>query len=713
MPAVSKPPKSRRPRRTPPTIDLKAASSTVTPLDPPAADSPSGSGTKAQGGAPKAAAPPPPKAAEAPPVETVVGSSDVTRPAVPDAPTAGASPAGVNGGAATRRSRVYGSAGAGEDGVTGGAAPAERDLGGADTSAPASLDAPASHEPDERPTAGRVPNLPPLPGREDSGSRATDAPARRGLGLGSLLGAGVVGGLVGAGATFLAAPFLNPAPRPDPRIAVLEERLGAVPPRDQIGSLERRLSALEGEQTGVNERLRAAQGSAERGLARAEEALNRPAAPPPGDGQPATGAAPVVPGTALAELTARLEALEGRARQQDATLAAPPSADAPPAGTPLAGVPDERLAALARQVDALENAVRERGPAQDVAASVEPRLAEQDRRLGEIGNRLGGIETSARERAQELSSALGGLRDSVGRLEQSAQSLQGVVQPLPEAVQNLERRLGEQDGRLAELSRAIETAGGRLDALGQQLQAQDGRLGALGQQLQGQDGRLAEIGQRLGAQDGRVAEIGQQARAQDERLAALQGGLQSQDARLTDLARQFADRDPAPVLRVVAADRVAGALREGAPYGPALDALRRLGADPAPLQALEPFAGSGAPTAAALANEFKPLGERMIREGRPAPASFTDRLWRMADEVVTVRPVGEATGTDVESLIARIEAALRRGAITEAASAFDALPETARAPAEAFGRKLRERAAAETAASQVSAGALSALSAPR
>ena len=63
-----------------------------------------------------------------------------------------------------------------------------------------------------------------------------------------------------------------------------------------------------------------------------------------------------------------------------------------------------------------------------------------------------------------------------------------------------------------------------------------------------------------------------------------------------------------------------------------------------------------------------------------------------------MRPVGEATGTDVESLIARIEAALRRGAITEAAAAFDALPEAARAPAEAFGRKLRERAAAEAAA---------------
>jgi hypothetical protein len=710
---VSKPPKSRRPRRTPPTIDLKAASSTVTPLDPPP-DSDSPSAAKASGGASRASARPASETAGSAPVETPVGSSDVMRSAEPEEARAeGASAAGTNGGAASRRSRVYGSAGTGEDGVTGGAVATELGPSAGDTSAPAFPDSPPSREPDEPSMAARVPNISPVTAREESGSRA-DAPARRSLGFGSLLGAGVLGGLVGAGATFLAAPFLNPAPRPDPRIAVMEERLGAVPPRDQIGSLERRLSTLEGEQTGVNERLRAAQGAAERGLARAEEAFNRPAGRTAGDGQPATGVAPVVPGTALAELTTRLEALEGRARQQDATPAAPSGAspaEAPSAGVP--AVPDERLQALARQVDALENAVRERGQAQDAAASVEPRLAEQDRRLGEIDGRLGGIETTARERAQELSGALQGLQSAVGRLEQSAQSLQGIILPLPDAVRNLDRRLGEQDGRLAGLSRQIEAADGRLNALGQQLQAQDGRLGALGQQLQGQDGRLAEIGQRLQAQDGRLTDIGQQVRGQDERLAALQGGIQGQDARLSDLARQFADRDPAPTLRVVAADRVAGALREGAPYAPALDALRRLGADPAPLQALEPFAAGGAPTAAALAGEFRPLGERMIREGRPAPASLTDRLWRMADEVVTVRPVGEGTGTDVESGVARIEAALRRGAIAEAAATFDALPEVARAPAEAFGRKLRERAAAEAAADQISAAALSALSTPR
>ena len=710
---MSKPPKSRRPRRTPPTIDLKAASSTVTPLDPPP-DSDSPSAAKAPGGASRASARPASETAGSAPVETPVGSSDVMRSAEPEEARAeGASAAGTNGGAASRRSRVYGSAGTGEDGVTGGAVATELGPSAGDTSAPAFPDSPPSREPDEPSMAARVPNIPPVTAREESGSRA-DAPALRSLGFGSLLGAGVLGGLVGAGATFLAAPFLNPAPRPDPRIAVLEERLGAVPPRDQIGSLERRLSTLESEQTGVNERLRAAQGAAERGLARAEEAFNRPAVPPTGDGQPATGVAPVVPGTALAELTTRLEALEGRARQQDATPAAPSGAspaEAPSAGVP--AVPDERLQALARQVDALENAVRERGQAQDAAASVEPRLAEQDRRLGEIDGRLGGIETTARERAQELSGALQGLQSAVGRLEQSAQSLQGIVLPLPDEVRNLDRRLGEQDGRLAGLSRQIEAADGRLNALGQQLQAQDGRLGALGQQLQGQDGRLAEIGQRLQAQDGRLTDIGQQVRGQDERLVALQGGIQGQDARLSDLARQFADRDPAPTLRVVAADRVAGALREGAPYAPALDALHRLGADPAPLQALEPFAAGGAPTAAALAGEFRPLGERMIREGRPAPASLTDRLWRMADEVVTVRPVGEGTGTDVESGVARIEAALRRGAIAEAAAAFDALTEAARAPAEAFGRKLRERAAAEAAAGQISAAALSALSTPR
>lgn len=716
---MSKSPKSRRPRRTPPTIDLKAASVTQAPPDPPPAAAEAPRQDAAEVTASDSSLPP--ETADSAPADTDVGSSAATPSAAgaagADAPADGIAPARSGGGSAMRRSRVYGGLGGDEDGTPASAATPESGLVAADTLAFPAAATPVSPMAGAAPPAARVPNMASAGGRDARAREPAEAPARRSAGFGSLLGAGVLGGLVGAGASLLANALLTPDPRPDPRIAVLEERLGAVPPRDQIGSLERRLATLEGERTGVDERLRAAQGTAERGLARAEEALSRPA--PVGDAPPApaadaapTTSAPaptVVPETALAEVTARLDALEGRVRQQDAAPSAPAGTGSP-APSPET---DERLAALARQVEAIANAASARGPTPEAASGAEPRLAEQDRRLAELDSRLAGIETAARERAQELASAVQGLQGSVQASEQAVRSLQGnvqglepslrslqnAVQPLPDAVGGLDRRLGEQDGRLAALARQIE--------------GQDGRLSALGQQVQAQDGRFAEIGQRLGAQDGRLGEIAQQLRGQDERLAVLGQSSQGQDARLATLSRQFAERDPAIPIRIVAADRVAQSLEAGTPYASALDALRRLGGDPARLQALEPFAASGAPTAAALVAEFRPLAERMIREGRPPAVTLTDRLKRMAGEVVTVRSVGEPEGTDVENLVARVEGALGRGAIAEAAAAFDALPEPARAPAEAFGRTLRERAAAEGAARQVSADALAGLAAPR
>ena len=135
------------------------------------------------------------------------------------------------------------------------------------------------------------------------------------------------------------------------------------------------------------------------------------------------------------------------------------------------------------------------------------------------------------ERGEPPGQALRGVEGTLDGLEPALRSLQSAVQPLPEAFAGLDRRLGEQDGRLAALSRQIE--------------GQDGRLATLDQRSQGQDGRLAEIGQRLQAQDGRLGEIGQQLRGQDERLAVLGQGAQAQEARLATLTRQFAERDPA------------------------------------------------------------------------------------------------------------------------------------------------------------------------
>ena len=164
-------------------------------------------------------------------------------------------------------------------------------------------------------------------------------------------------------------------------------------------------------------------------------------------------------------------------------------------------------------------------------------------------------------------------------------------------------------------------------------------------------------------------------------------------------------------LPVLGADRVLDALRDGAPFPQALAALKRLNVDPQRLAALEPFAQTGAPTAAALAQEFRPIGERMIAAARGPATSWSDRFARMAEGIVTVRPLGDPQSNSVPDLVARVQNSLNRGAVADAAAAWDALPEPSRRLAEEFGRKLKSRAAAEDAARTLSNQALAALDA--
>jgi hypothetical protein len=221
---------------------------------------------------------------------------------------------------------------------------------------------------------------------------------------------------------------------------------------------------------------------------------------------------------------------------------------------------------------------------------------------------------------------------------------------------------------------------------------------------------VTQLETRLAALEtqGRTAseQAGSQAQTIERRLA-------DQDQRLGALARQVNEKGAdamAAGLRVVAADRLSSALRDGAPYAPALNTLRRFNADPARIAALEPYAGGGAPTGNALAQEFQPLSERILREARPADEPLSERFRRLADKVVTIRPV-EQSGGDVQAQVQQIEAALRRGAFGEAATAFDALPEPARRTAESFGARLKQRAAAEAAARALATDTLSALDA--
>lgn len=455
---------------------------------------------------------------------------------------------------------------------------------------------PRSSEP---PAAIADPEPAAVPGGEDAPDRAR----ARGYGLGALLAATALSGLLGAGLMLLAAPLVRgPTDRVRARIEQVEQQMGALAPAD-LGAIERRLAAIEPEQRSLGERLARVQAQAEAAALRAEQSDDRARAT--AAGPPATG-------------------------EQAATAAGP----RPPS--------DESITAavepLAARVAALEGDLR--ALARSGAEAIDAKLAEQAERVAQLEGRVTqGLEP------------LGGLDQQIAQLTQ---------------------QLTQQGQALAQVTQ-----------------------------------RLAQLDQTLAGQTQKVSQL-------DPTLAGQAQQIVAQGQRLAGLEKQFADRGPEAMtagLRVVAADRVIDALREGAPFPQAFAALRRLTPEAPALRALEPFANSGAPTAPALSEEFKPLGQRIVAEARGRANDVTDRLWRMAEGVVAVRPLSDAGSTSTSGLVARIENALERSALQDATAAWDALPEPSRQASDPWGRKLKARVAADGAARTIAAEALGSLDA--
>ena len=343
------------------------------------------------------------------------------------------------------------------------------------------------------------------------------------------------------------------------------------------------------------------------------------------------------------------------------------------------------------------------------------RIAQLEQRLasapaspdaGAIERRLAALEAQQREQAQRLQAAQSATQQAAQRAEDAlsrpaaAASAGGSPALDPAAFEPINSRI---DAFETALRARVQEVAQQAEQRGDELRA---RFANQAKQIEAFAGQIRALSQGLDAAGSQTAEQGQRVAAIDRQLGQLS---QKVDA----LTKQFSERGPETTagLRVVAADRVLDALRDGAPFPQALAALKRLNVDPQRLAALEPFAGSGAPTAAALAQEFKPLGERMVAEARGPATSWSDRFARMAEGIVSIKPVGEAGATSIPALVARIENALARGAVADAASAFDDLPDEAWRATEDFGRKLKARAAAEEAARTISNQALAALDA--
>ncbi|HEX8165243.1 MAG TPA: hypothetical protein VF601_05575 [Beijerinckiaceae bacterium] len=337
-------------------------------------------------------------------------------------------------------------------------------------------------------------------------------------------------------------------------------------------------------------------------------------------------------------------------------------------------------------------------------AQLEQRLAAAPTAdVGALERRLSGLEARQQETAQRAEAAQAAAERASQRAEQGSRPADPGAAPQPVAGGPDPAVLERIDARIAALE---EQTHGQAEAASQGARELQDRVADQAKQV-------AALAPQLAEQERRLAAVAAQSSEQAQRVAALSQQVGQQGQQLEGLAKKFAERGPeaTAALRVVAADRVVNAVRDGAPFPEAFGALARLGTDPQRLSAIEPFAKAGAPTAGALSQEFRPASQRILAEARGPATSWGERLGRMAEGIVTIRPVGEPGSNDVPSLVARIDGALARGAFAEAAAAWDALPEPARQNAAEFGRRLKARAAADDAARTISNQALAALDA--
>jgi hypothetical protein len=279
------------------------------------------------------------------------------------------------------------------------------------------------------------------------------------------------------------------------------------------------------------------------------------------------------------------------------------------------------------------------------------------------------------------------------------------------ALAELTERLARIEAKLAEQASAVDTAVKPLaDKLADLGQRNDQAIAAAQIARDRADTAaksLADVAQQLTQLNAERARAPQVARADLDalatRLASVEAAVKTMSEQVSHAANASAGGE---TREAVVALALKSAVERGAPYASELDAVRPF-ADAATLAALDPFAKSGVPSAAALAHEAAALVPALVRAADTAqPPGALSRLWVNAKRMIRLRPVGDVPGAGAEAVIARLELKAGQndldGVVTEAGN----LPPDARATIAPWIKRVQTRGAALAAADRLATAAL-------
>lgn len=376
------------------------------------------------------------------------------------------------------------------------------------------------------------------------------------------------------------------------------------------------------------------------------------------------------------------------------------------------------------------------GPAQAPEADPVPPAAKRPaRQLGLIGGLAVALVSGVLGAA--VAFAIVGTFTSAEENADAITELEARALDLRQRVETLEAAGGEPaagqpaaglDTAPAELAARLDALESGLDALGKKVDTQPAPVAPTAD-ASATPGASAEavaaLGSRVGAVEDKLSSLPTPAPAAtpDDVAAATAriGALESKVAALPAPAPSVSPDDlAAATSRIAALEQKLSAVAstqqasgQGAAQLVALSALREavlgskpftaelkaaralLGAEAAPLAALEPVAAEGFPTGPALAAELKravaPPPAPPTQAGVPTDEGVLDRLMRGAQGLVTVRRL-DATGTPPG--LSEAQAALERGDFAAARAALATLPEADRAKVQPVAQTLEARQAA-------------------
>jgi hypothetical protein len=279
---------------------------------------------------------------------------------------------------------------------------------------------------------------------------------------------------------------------------------------------------------------------------------------------------------------------------------------------------------------------------------------------------------------------------TIDMLSQRVGKIESTLANLPKSSTDMAQRLNAAENAMTSLGLALAALNKRSDDI-----ATDATRARV--QAEAADNAVTQLrgSVQSAAKDASAAVAPEQLTALQQRVAALeQSAKAAREVTAKTAAAATATR------RALSATALRSAVVNGAPFIAELAQAKSFGADDKILVPLQPFAASGLPSAATLAQELRALIPALQKSSgaRVPSGSFFERLQANAGKLVRIQPVNAPPGDDPAAVLARVEIATSHADIGGALADLGKLPETARAPAQDWIKKAQARQAALAAA---------------